>query len=118
MFIRFLVVGVLGFLIDASTTYLLIAAGIPNWISRIPAIVLAMFFTWTFNRYITYKIKSIRTSKEVIRYAIVATFMAIFNYLIYLFLTLAGFIPLLALLIGTASQAILSFHLYRHIVFK
>ena len=111
-------VGGLGFLIDASLTYFLISTNIPSWIARIPAIVLAMFFTWFFNRFFTYKIKSDPTSKEAIRYVVIAVLMAFNNYLIYFILIFTGLKPLLAVTVASVCQAILSFHLYHKIVFK
>ena len=118
MFIRFIIVGGLGFLIDLFLTYLLISIDLPNWVARIPAIAIAILFTWSSNRYFTYKIKSNITSKETIRYALVAILLALVNYLIYLFLIITGLLPLFAVTIATAIQAIISYYLYPQIVFK
>jgi putative flippase GtrA len=118
LFIRFLIVGGFGFLIDVSITYFLISTGISNWFARVPAISLAMISTWIINRYFTYKVKSDNSSQEAFRYLSIATLMAFLNYVIYLFLTLKDFIPLSALMIATTIQIILSFYLYRQFVFK
>ena len=82
MFIRFLLVGGIGFFIDVGTTYLLIQLGISAWSSRIPAILLAMLFTWLANRIFTYKVNRPSSTNEAFRYALVAIFMAFFNYFI------------------------------------
>lgn len=113
-----MIVGGFSFLIDASITYLLISTGISNWFARIPAILLAMTYAWTINRYFTYKVKSEYRFQEAFRYATVAVVMAFLNYIIYFFLTLQGFIPIFALIFATAIQTILSFYLYRQFVFK
>jgi len=117
LFFRFLLVGGSGFLIDAGITYLLNSLGVSPWLARIPAIALAMVFTWTANRQFTYEVKTGRTAGEAIRYATVAAAMAFLNYLFYLALTSNGVQPVAAVTIATASQTILSFYLYRHIVF-
>jgi putative flippase GtrA len=118
MFFRFLLVGGSGFLIDAGITYLLILLGLPPWLARVPAIALAMAYTWVANRHFTYEVVSARSIGEAIRYAFVAAAMALANYLIYFVLVSKGIWPLVAVTIATACQTILSFHLYRHIVFS
>lgn len=118
MFFRFLLVGGSGFLIDAGLTYLLILFGLPPWLARIPAIASAMAYTWIANRHFTYEVENARTTGEAIRYAAVAAAMAFINYLIYFALVSNGIWPVAAVTIATACQTILSFHLYRHLVFR
>lgn len=117
MFFRFILVGGLGFFIDAYVTYLLIQLMIAPWIARIPAIVIAMTFTWIANRNFTYKVKNPRSTNEAIRYAFIAVFMASFNYLIYLFLVGYGISPVVSVTMATACQTLISFHAYRYFVF-
>lgn len=118
MFIRFLIVGGAGFCIDAGLTYLLIQLTFAPWLARIPAIALAMVFTWLANRYFTYQVKRVRSASEAVRYAIVALCMALLNYLIYVVLVWYGVWPLAAVTLATACQTLLSFHAYRHFVFR
>lgn len=118
MFFRFMLVGGTGFLIDAGITYLLVLLEIAPWLARIPAIALAMVYTWTANRYFTYKVNQARTINEAIRYALVALTMAAINYLIYLALLRYDIWPIAAVTIATACQTILSFHAYRRLVFR
>ena len=118
MFLRFLFVGGSGFLIDAGGTYLLIALGIAPWLARIPAIAVAMIFTWVANRHFTYKVTTARSANEAIRYMVVAAVMALLNYLIYLALIEAGIAPVAAVTIATACQTLISFYSYRHFVFR
>lgn len=117
MFLRFLLVGGSGFLIDVGITYLLILFGFPAWLARVPAIALAMTFTWLANRHFTYAVETARSTGEALRYASVAAAMAVVNYLIYYALVSHDIWPVAAVTIATACQTILSFHLYRHIVF-
>ena len=118
MFFRFLLVGGSGFLIDAGITYFLSALGVLPWLARIPAIALAMAYTWAANRHFTYDVKTGRTAGEALRYTIVAAAMALLNYIFYFVLTSNGVWPVAAVTISTVCQTILSFHLYRHIVFR
>ncbi|MCD2451803.1 GtrA family protein [Methylicorpusculum oleiharenae] len=118
MFIRFILVGGIGFCIDAGLTYLLIHLTIKPWLARVPAILLAMIFTWLANRYFTYKVDKARTVSEAMNYSIVALMMAIINYLIYLLLVRFGMWPLAAVTLATAGQTLISFHAYRHFVFS
>lgn len=118
MFIRFLLIGGTGFLIDASITYALVLLNFAPWQARIPAILLAMIFTWLGNRKFTYEVQRAHSTAEALRYAMAAIFMALVNYLIFLALLGFGIWPLVAVIIATACQTILSFHIYRHFVFK
>lgn len=118
MFFRFLLVGGTGFLVDAGLTYLFVKLGVAPWLARIPAIALAALWTWLANRYFTYEVKAARSSAEALRYAAVAGVMAVVNYLIYLGGLRVGLPPLAAVTIATACQTVISFHAYRHLVFK
>ena len=118
MFGRFLLVGGLGFCIDAGITYLLIQLTIAPWIARIPAILLAMTFTWLVNRYFTYQVDKPHSTHEALRYALVASAMAAINYLIYCVLIRYGIEPLVAVTLATVCQTVISFHAYRYFVFS
>lgn len=117
LFFRFLLVGGSGFLIDSGITYFLHALGASPWLARIPAIALAMACTWAGNRRFTYEVKSDPIGGEAVRYATVAAAMALLNYLIYLVLVSNGVRPVVAVTVSTACQTLLSFRLYRQIVF-
>ena len=118
MFLRFLMVGGSGFLIDAGLTYLGIAWGMAPWLARIPAIASAMAYTWLMNRCFTYRVATARSASEATRYALVALAMALLNYLIYVALVAGGLAPLAAVILATGCQTILSFHAYRRFVFR
>lgn len=118
MFMRFLLIGGLGFVIDASVTYMLIVMGFAPWLARIPAILLAMVFTWLGNRQFTYKVKQTRSAAEAMRYAFTAIAMALVNYATFVVLVSYGMWPVAAVIVATACQTILSFHAYRSLVFK
>lgn len=118
MFFRFLLVGGAGFIIDAGITYIMIQLTVAAWFARIPAIFCAMAFTWLANRYFTYRVKKPRSGNEAMQYAVMGMTMALINYLIYLFLVHYGLWPVAAVTVATACQTIISFHAYRHFVFR
>ncbi|MDD4913565.1 MAG: GtrA family protein [Methylococcales bacterium] len=118
MFFRFLLVGGLGFVIDAGVTSLLIALGLAApLLARIPGIMLAMTFTWLANRYFTYQVHTGRSVDEAMRYALVAGVMAGLNYSIYFLLVRYGVWPVLAVTMATACQTVVSFRSYQFLVF-
>jgi putative flippase GtrA len=118
MFVRFLLVGSLGFVIDAGLTYLLVQVGIAPWLARFPAIGLAMAFTWLANRNFTYRVRAARSAEEAMRYALVAASTASINYLIYLALVSNGAPPVAAVTVATLFQTVISYYCYRRFVFR
>lgn len=117
MFRRFLLVGGVGFVIDAGLTRLLIEVGLAPWLARVPAILSSMTFTWLANRRFTYEVKAPRSANEALRYALVATTMTVVNYSIYVMLINRGMPPVAAITFATACQSVMSFLAYRHLVF-
>lgn len=117
MFARFLLVGILGFLVDSALTLTLIAFSFDAALARIPAIVVAMLVTWLANRCFTYQASNPISCVEPLRYAMVATLVSVVNYVIYLVLITFGIWTALAIALATACQAIVSFHAYRSFVF-
>jgi len=118
MFLRFLIVGGTGFLIDVGISYLLISLDVSAWLARPPAIVVSTLFTWLVNRQFTYRQKNRKSISEAIRYGLVATCMATLNYSVYLLLLEVNIHPLVAICIATGLQAVFSFFAYRRLVFK
>jgi putative flippase GtrA len=116
-FLRFLVIGGLGFVVDAGLTLLLIRAGLQPWQARVPAIVAAMAWTWLANRRFTYQASQSRPLVEAGRYATVALVMACGNYLLFLALVAWGTPPFVAVVVATACQTVVSFWAYKRFVF-
>jgi len=116
-FLRFLLVGGLGFVVDAGLTLALIHIGWSAETARIPAIAAAMLLTWLANRLFTFRVAHKGSMGELARYVAVALAAACFNYAIYRLLLGQGLGPLPAIVVATAAQAVLSFLAYRHLVF-
>ncbi len=118
MFIRFLIVGGLGFLIDLGVTQALIAAGVHAVAARPPAILLAMAFTWLAHRQYTYRVQARRSGSEALRFAAVSIVMSLLNLALYAALVLAGWNVTAAIVVATLLQAFLSFFGHRLISFR
>lgn len=116
-FLRFLLVGGLGFLVDAGLTMGLIALDWPPETARIPAIGVAMLCTWLANRAFTFRVAHRGSLGELARYVAVALLASAFNYLIYRLLLGQSMPPLPAIVVATAAQAVFSFIGYRRLVF-
>ncbi len=118
MFSRFLLVGGGGFLVDAGLTWMLTSIGVAPWLARVPAILLAMTFTWLANRHFTYQVQSNRTVNEAVRYFLTAAVMASGNYALYLVLVNGGVPAPAGVALSTACQTVFSFFMYRAFVFR
>ena len=117
MFVRFLLVGGLGFVVDVGLTQLLIVYEVVPVLARPPAIIVAMFVTWLANRHFTFAVQTKRSLHEGARYVLVALVTALVNYSIYYFLVENGTEPVIAITIATAFQTVLSFLGYRYFAF-
>jgi putative flippase GtrA len=117
-FIRFLIVGGLGFILDTGITLALIHFGLSAFIARVPAILSAMAFTWLANRRITFRLSTKPTDKEAIRYFTVAISMACFNYLLFSVLVMMSVPAFLSITFATAIQTVFSFYGYKKFAFK
>jgi putative flippase GtrA len=118
MFLRFLIIGGAGFLVDAGLTMLLIKLGVDPLLARAPAIGAAILFTWLANRSYTFQVRVQRSVPEAIRYSGVALSAAAINYTLYFLFILAGLHPLAAITVATALQTGFSFFAYRHFAFR
>ena len=117
-FFRFVIVGVLGFAVDAGLTYAFVFYGLRPVIARIPALGAAIFTTWLLNRYVTFKLHQRGNPSEVIRYFAVAIASATLNFGIYTVLILAGLKSVIAIGISTLLLMFFSFFGYKIFAFK
>ncbi len=116
-FLRFLVIGGTGFVVDAGLTLLLIRAGLQPWQARVPSILAAMAWTWLANRRFTYRSSDAKSWGEAARYATVALIMACGNYGLFIALVALGMPALASLIVATACQTVVSFWAYKRFVF-
>lgn len=81
----FVIIGSLGFLIDATIFYLF-SFQFDIFISRFFSIITAMMFTWLANRLFTFKMDSCITVGEFLKYIVVNGIGALINFGIFIFL--------------------------------
>ena len=117
-FSAFLLVGIGGFLVDAGITHLMLRWGYPPWVARLPAISCAVLFTWSANRTITYQVAEPKSIAELVRYVVAAGLLSGVNYVTFLAIMSQNFTALPALVMATALQVLLSFQVYKTLVFK
>ena len=119
-FLRFALIGGLGFVVDAGMLLLLIQAGMDPFVARLVSIGLAMLVTWRLNRALTFGASRDGQVREAARYVAVALSVAGLNYAIYaaLLLILPACPPLLATAISTGCCTLLSFAGYGKLAFR
>lgn len=119
-FVRFVLVGGLGFVADAGTLFLLISGGIGPFAARVVSILFAMFVTWRLNRAFTFGASSGSQISEAGRYFSVAASVAALNYLLYagLLLMVPTCPPVLATAIATIICTLVSFAGYGKFAFR
>jgi putative flippase GtrA len=102
-FARFCGVGGVGFLVDAGLTLLLTAvAGMPPWLARIPAFLVAATVTWLLHQRFTFGKR--QPAGSWLLYVLLTTFGALVNLSIYLlWLKIAGSATPLHVVLGVAA---------------
>lgn len=120
-FLRFMVVGGVGFVVDAGVTLGLLATGFFGPFSaRAIAIALALLCTWFCNRNFTFGKSGHHVVREGVLYGSVGITSALLNYAIYsgLLLSMPMLRPILALILASASATLYSYFGYARFVFR
>ena len=117
-FLRFLIVGGVGFLIDAGLVYGLSRLGMSPIFARIPAISMAILVTWVLNRKLTFAVENPASAGELTRYLGVALISALLNFAVYSALVVAGILPVDAVGIATIALMFFSFFGYKLFAFR
>jgi putative flippase GtrA len=119
-FLRFAVVGGVGFLIDAGLLAVLhYNAGLDPYSARLLSISASAFTTWRLNRSLTFGASGRSQASEGFRYILVAAATAGFNYAVYAALLLAfPFTPIAAAIVATLAAMFFSYAGYSRLVFQ
>lgn len=109
--IRFLGVGGLGLITDLAIFTLLIAHEPHPLLARLVSLALATLVTWRLNRALTFDRSERHPADEAMRYAVVAGAAQAVSYAVFalLVLTVSVATPQLAVLIGAAFGAVVSY---------
>ena len=119
-FLRFVVVGGIGFVADAGMLALLLAVTpLGPFVARLISIVFGLTVTWLCNRTLTFEPSGRGMLREGARYGGVGITTSVVNYLVYSLLLLAmpWMAPLLALVMASLAAMALSYLGYSRLVF-
>jgi putative flippase GtrA len=122
-FIRFAVVGTVGFVVDAAVLYALIeGVNLGPLTARLPSFLCAATFTWSLNRRWTFAAGSTgRQLRQWGAYALAMVCGALVNYgcyaLVVLILPEAVLTPLVALAAGSLAGLVVNYTLASRVVF-
>jgi len=109
--LRFLGVGGLGLVTDLAVFTLVMAHGLHPLAARAVSLAVATLLTWRLNRALTFDRSGRRAADEAIRYAAVAAAAQAVSYGVFaiLVVTVLAAAPQLAVVIGAAGGAIVSY---------
>lgn len=109
--LRFLGVGGLGLITDLAIFTLVIAHGLQPLVARLVSLGVATLLTWRLNRALTFDRSGRRQTDEAMRYAAVAAVAQAVSYALFavLIMTALAAAPQLAVLIGSAASAFVSY---------
>ncbi len=118
----FLIVGTIGFVVDAGLTQGLSAFGLHPLFARVPAIGIAIFVTFLFNRKYTFRAEHTPFACALRDYYAANILSQSFNYALYMIFVI-GFpffktYPFLAVIIGSLAAMAVSFCLSKYWVFR
>jgi putative flippase GtrA len=116
---RFLVIGTAGLVTDVGIFTIVAAFGLHPLVARGISLVIATLVTWRFNRALTFEATGRRQHDEAIRYAIVTAIAQGTSYGVFavLVLTVLASVPQVAILIGSAIGALVSYKGHRLLSF-
>jgi putative flippase GtrA len=109
--LRFLGVGGLGLITDLAVFTLVIAHWAHPLLARLVSLAVATLVTWRLNRAVTFDRSGRRPAQEAMRYAAVAASAQTMSYAVFavLVVTVLAAMPQLAVLIGAAAGALISY---------
>ena len=121
-FLRFGVVGVVGFVVDAGTLAVLLQLGLGLYSGRALSFLLAMTVTWALNRRYTFRDDNPDKAKQWARFAVVASLGGAINYGVYAWLVshlaTAAVYPTLGVAAGSIASYLFNFGASRAFVFR
>ncbi len=98
--LRYLVVGGIGFVVDAGVLWLMVRAGANPWAARLVSFPAAVLVTWWLNRVWTFQSREASPGREASTYFLVQIVGALTNFAVYS--------AVLAVIAPTAANAVLA----------
>jgi putative flippase GtrA len=117
--LRFLLVGALGLLADLAVFTIATRLGFHPLIARLVSLSLATFVTWRLNRSFTFERSGRHQGGEAMRYVAVVIAAQATSYGVFagLVLSIAAQLPQVAVIIGAAAGALISYNGHRLFAF-
>lgn len=119
-FMRFALIGAIGFVADAGMLYLLLHTTTLGAISaRVASIAFALTVTWQLNRWLTFGPSSRSIAVEGARYGGIGMATSVVNFVVYsaVLWAMPDLTVFLALVIGSLAALVFSFFGYSRLVF-
>lgn len=113
---RFVIVGVVCYVVDAGSLWLLHHAGVPLSLATTSGFVVGLGVNYGLNRVFTFE-SSGQTGKQLVKYALLVGINYVITLVLVLGLTRLGVPTLVAKTLSTGTCALSNFFLYRHWVF-
>ncbi len=109
--LRFLGVGGLGLVTDLAVFTIVLSHGLHPLVARVVSLAIATVVTWRLNRALTFDRSGRRPTDEAVRYAAVAAAAQAVSYTVFaiLVVTLLAAVPQLAVIVGAAAGALVSY---------
>jgi putative flippase GtrA len=109
--LRFLGVGGLGLITDLAVFTVVVGHGLHPLLARVVSLTVATLLTWRLNRALTFDHSGRRPADEALRYAVVAASAQAVSYAVFaaLVVTVFGATPQLAVIVGAACGALVSY---------
>jgi putative flippase GtrA len=120
-FLRFLIAGTVGFIVDAGVLHLLLwFTPVGPFIGRAVSIPSALLATWLLNRNFTFGRSDRSLASEWFRYGSVGLTSALLNYALFSALLVAepSLRPIIAVILASAAATGFSFFGYSRFVFR
>ncbi len=120
---RFLVAGVIGFMVDAGVLYLGISVGLGYFAGRVLSFLCAVLTTWQINRHYTFALRRRESAwTEWWRYLAAMSVGGSVNYAVYscvvIFMRGAVWVPACAIALGSIAGLAVNFSSAKWLVFK
>jgi len=119
-FVRFVLIGAIGFVADAGMLYLLLHTTTLGAISaRVGSIAFALLVTWQLNRWLTFGPSSRPIAVEGARYGGIGMATSVVNFVVYsaVLWAMPDLTVFLALVVGSLAALVFSFFGYSRLVF-
>ena len=117
--LRFLGVGALGLITDLGSFTIIVAFGPHPLTARLASLAIATLVTWRLNRALTFDRSGRPAHEEAMRYAVVTTIAQGTSYVVFaaLVLSVLAALPQVAIVIGAAIGALISYYGHRLLSF-